>query len=515
MGKAKRVKAQREEAQRRIDEAKDAKRRARRETLVMVVAVIVVLAVVAGVVFGTVFAYKTVRSTGNYLRNKVAVYSEHFEVNNAMLAYIMYDNFDSSVSTYYYYYYYYYGFDYTSALKTQYYDEDSGTTWYDYFLDAAISIAESYLVLCEAAYAEGVELEETDYLAIERCIQQIEYAASSVDYEIQDYLDELYGVGVQEDDIRDALELYYLALKYDYIIADEAKATDEEIEEYYTENESDYIFVSYKTYTFEASYDDDADDDAIAEAQTEASEAANALAAATTSDEFDELLTEYLESLETDEDDITDALEDAFVEDETEDEDEDYSVWLFDEERELYETTVIAEDDDTYTVYMITSLASRQEYTTKTVRHILFSTSYYEDDDACLAAAEAVLELFKSGDMTEDAFALLVAEYSDDSGSSAHGGIYDDILKGVFVDEFEDWAYDEDREYGDVEIIESDYGYHIMFFVGDGMTAWMSDINDTLVEEEVEEVIDELSEVYTVTSDSSIASGIPDVNNQI
>ncbi|MCD7711556.1 MAG: peptidyl-prolyl cis-trans isomerase [Firmicutes bacterium] len=93
--------------------------------------------------------------------------------------------------------------------------------------------------------------------------------------------------------------------------------------------------------------------------------------------------------------------------------------------------------------------------------------------------------------------------------------MYDDILKGVFVDEFEDWAYDEDREYGDVEIIESDYGYHIMFFVGDGMTAWMSDINDTLVEEEVEEVIDELSEVYTVTSDSSIASGIPDVNNQI
>ncbi len=514
MGKAKRTRLQREETQRRLNEANEAKRRSRRETIIMIVAVVVVLAVVAGVVFGAVFAYKSVRSTGNYLRNKVAVSSEHFEVNNAMLSYIMYDNFDSSVSTYYYYYYYYYGFDYTSALKSQYYDEDSGTTWFDYFLESAISIAESYLVLCEAAYAAGMELEEVDYLAIDRVIEQIEYAASTVDYEVQDYIDEIYGVGVKEDDIRDALELYYLALKYDYYIADNAAATDEEIEEYYTENESDYIYVTYKTYTFTASYDDDADDDTIAAAQTEASDAANALAAATSSEGFDTLLTEYLESLETDEEDIEDALESAVVE-EIEDEDSDYSVWLFEDGRELYDTTVISDDDDTYAVYMITSLPSRQEYTTKTVRHILFSSSYYEDTDACLAAAEAVLEEFKSGDMTEESFALLVAQYSDDSGSSAHGGIYDDILKGVFVDEFEEWAYDESREYGDVEIIESDYGYHIMFFVGDGMTAWMSDINDTLVEEEVEETIDELSEVYTITSDSSVASNIPDINNQL
>ena len=35
------------------------------------------------------------------------------------------------------------------------------------------------------------------------------------------------------------------------------------------------------------------------------------------------------------------------------------------------------------------------------------------------------------------------------------------------VDNFENWLYDAERKVGDVDIVESPYGYHIMFFVGD------------------------------------------------
>ena len=33
------------------------------------------------------------------------------------------------------------------------------------------------------------------------------------------------------------------------------------------------------------------------------------------------------------------------------------------------------------------------------------------------------------------------------------------------VEAFNDWCFDEARQYGDVEIVETEFGYHIMFFV--------------------------------------------------
>ena len=37
--------------------------------------------------------------------------------------------------------------------------------------------------------------------------------------------------------------------------------------------------------------------------------------------------------------------------------------------------------------------------------------------------------------------------------------------KGAMVPEFEKWAMDDSRKYGDVAIVKSKYGYHIMYFI--------------------------------------------------
>lgn len=42
------------------------------------------------------------------------------------------------------------------------------------------------------------------------------------------------------------------------------------------------------------------------------------------------------------------------------------------------------------------------------------------------------------------------------------------VDKGLYVVEFEDWAYDEARQVGDIEIIQTVYGYHVMGYVGMG-----------------------------------------------
>ena len=40
------------------------------------------------------------------------------------------------------------------------------------------------------------------------------------------------------------------------------------------------------------------------------------------------------------------------------------------------------------------------------------------------------------------------------------------------VTNFNDWCFDEARKSGDTGIVESTYGYHIMYFVGDSETTY-------------------------------------------
>ena len=40
------------------------------------------------------------------------------------------------------------------------------------------------------------------------------------------------------------------------------------------------------------------------------------------------------------------------------------------------------------------------------------------------------------------------------------------------VTAFEDWCYAEGRKTGDTGIVETEYGYHVMYFVGDSETTY-------------------------------------------
>ena len=99
---------------------------------------------------------------------------------------------------------------------------------------------------------------------------------------------------------------------------------------------------------------------------------------------------------------------------------------------------------------------------------VTFCAVTYSDEEKAAAKAEAeeILAGFAAGEATEAAFAALAAEKTDDTGSAANGGLYEDIYPGQMVANFEDWCY-ADHKAGDTGIVESEYGYHIMYFVGD------------------------------------------------
>ena len=80
-------------------------------------------------------------------------------------------------------------------------------------------------------------------------------------------------------------------------------------------------------------------------------------------------------------------------------------------------------------------------------------------------AADIYSQFNNTGDKTENEFATLAATKSTDSGTASNGGLMSNVRKGAYVQAFEDWCFDPSRQSGDTDIIKSEYGYHVMYFV--------------------------------------------------
>ncbi|MCH1643141.1 peptidylprolyl isomerase [Paenibacillus timonensis] len=105
--------------------------------------------------------------------------------------------------------------------------------------------------------------------------------------------------------------------------------------------------------------------------------------------------------------------------------------------------------------------ATKQDYTTATVRHILIN---FTDPDGKERTSEAALKLAKDVkaklDKGED-FAALAKQYSEDPGSKDNGGLYENVEVSNWVEAFKQAALTQPlNEIG--EPVETEYGYHII-----------------------------------------------------
>lgn len=140
-----------------------------------------------------------------------------------------------------------------------------------------------------------------------------------------------------------------------------------------------------------------------------------------------------------------------------------------------------------------------------TVRHILVMPAEQNEDgtytDEAWAEAEQkaqeLLDSWKAGEATEEAFAALANENSEDPGSNTSGGLYEDVYPGQMIDSFDAWCFDEARQSGDTGIVKTDYGYHIMYFVSKGEEIfWFETAKGDLISERAADLEDSLREKY-------------------
>lgn len=497
MGKAKRAKLKRVEDQARADMIREQKKADRRDTLKVTAIAVSILLVIAIVVTSCCLIVLSIRSSGNYLRDKVSITSEHFSVNNAMVSYFFRDTFNAQRS-YYDYYASYFKLNTSTALREQKYNDSM--TWFDYFMSSTASNISNMLILAEAAHDAGMEITDVEESRIDQTINAMQKHADEAGQSLEKYIHENYGLGVKESDIRDALRIYYLNQKFYYTTMGNIEVTEEEIKKQFDEDKNSYLVVDYKLYTFSKT----------SKGKT-ADEKGEELAKATDVKEFDRILRSLLEDDKLPEANISSSIEKSLVKDATYSKNSEYSKWLFEDGRKIGDTKVIKADNGNVSVYMVVNAPHRDESETKNVRHILYSLEDYENEEDCKAAAEAILDQFKKDGGGEEAFADLANRYSSDTGSAMNGGLYENVAEGKMVEEFEEWIFDEKRKEGDVDIVKTTYGYHVMYYVGNGRPVWESNVFDKLVNDKYTELAKDYTADYPVKVDYDMFKNIPDI----
>ncbi len=422
-------------------------------------------------------------NNGSKMRNVVAAETENLSIDGAMFSYFINYNYLNYVNQY---------GDYMSllglnpsvSLKSQAYSNTQ--TWFDYFASVAEENAAQYLMLNEAAKADGMTLSEEELEIIARKAKMVD--------------PESFGRGLNADDVRRVLEFSTLSANYYQHKLQELAPTAEEIEAAYKADPLKYQGVDYYSYTLV--YQKDGETSSVEKmSKEEAEKLANELAACKTNEEFLDWVVNYTK--ETVEDASQESLDsiptNLLTVDDNYIADNETSEWLF--SAKANDTYVQhGENNGYYVVYSLKTEAYRHDESTVNVRHVLVNT---EEE------AQNILDTYLAGDKTEEAFGLLAFEYSVDSGSMGTYGLYENVYQGQMVEEFDAWCFDEARAVGDTAIVKTEFGYHVMLFCGEGMTRWMSEVSDSLVNAEYTTYYEELVIKYPVTFHEEVYSNIP------
>ena len=476
--------------EKQVAEQKEAKKLTLYTTIfVVVLAVMVVFAIAIGVT-------RSITNSGVRERNTVALTVGDHEISNAELNYFYMsaiNNFNSNYGSYAAMM----GLDTSKPLDEQVINNDTGLTWADDFLNTAKDNARSVYAMADAAEAAGFTLSEDDLADIDSSISNMKLYASLYGYSsTKDFLKAQYGNGATEESYRQYVTLNALASAYRNSYSSSLTYTDADLRAAESENYEKYSSFTYNTYYLAASKfqtdEVDADSDEAVKAVKAAKEAADSLIGedVATVEDFDAAIA----ALDVNRD--TEASSTAYT-------DQQYSSvsttirdWVIDSARKEGDKTVIANtststDDDgketttTQGYYAVFFTGSNDNtFPLVNVRHILIKfeggttdsttgTTTYSDEEkeAAKQKAEEILDEWMSGDATEDSFAALANEKSDD-GDGTTGGLYENVYPGQMVSSFNDWCFDESRQTGNTGIIESQYGYHVMYFVGKSDTTY-------------------------------------------
>ncbi|MBQ2854653.1 MAG: peptidylprolyl isomerase [Oscillospiraceae bacterium] len=492
---------------------------------VVVLVALIAIAVIVGV-------SQTLTNSGVREKNTTALTVNGTDLSNADLNYFYIDELNAFYSENGSYAALF-GLDVTLPLNKQVMDEETGETWADHFLSAAKSSATAVYSVCDAAAEAGHTLSEEELATVDSTMNTLGMYGTIYGYgDAEGYLKAMYGHGATEEGYRSYMEKCILAESFQNVYAESLNFEDADLRAAEADNYNQYSSYTYNYYylgstlfleggTTDENGNTTYSDEEKAASIVAAEEAANSLIAQniTSVEELDAAIAALPINADNDtassthfEDQPYNNLSATIAE------------WLTESGRKEGDIACLKNsstaDDGTENIYgyyiVYFGGSNDNNFALKNARHILVSfeggttdatgvTTYSDEEKAAAkAAAEEILAEYEAAP-SESAFATLATLRSTDTGSTENGGLYEDIYPGQMVTAFEEWCYDESRKAGDTGIVETEYGYHVMYFVGD------SDITYRDYKISNDLTVDAVSEWYTnIVNAATVTEGNPE-----
>lgn len=450
---------------------------------VSIIAIVLCVAIAIGVT-------NTINRSGVIQRNTTAVTIGSREISSAELNYYFVDavnaannSWNQQYGNYASLYLQMMGLDLSQPLNSQNYMGSEEMTWADYFAQTAVENARSSYALYDLAVAEGRQLTADESASIDQTLQLMAYYANASGMSnAESYLKAIYGNGATEKSYRQYCEISTLASAYYNAHMDSLTYDDAALRSYESGRELEYNSYSYSYYylassrfltggTTDAEGNTTYSDEEKAASLTAVKAAADSLSKVTSVEEFDsaiaalEINADVESAASTPCKNVMYSSVSASMRD-----------WVTDSARKAGDVDVLPNETtssdgstDTIGYYVVLFQGSSDnKMPLVNVRHIL--VSFTAGDDEAKKTAHDKLELLQSewqqGEATAESFGELAALNSEDTGSASNGGLYENVYPGQMVDAFNDWCFDESRQVGDTDIVETSYGYHLMYFAG-------------------------------------------------
>lgn len=393
----------------------------------------------------------------------------------------------------------YTGWNPAKPLNEQTYDKEKGTTYADYFAEVAIESAKWNYTMYDKAQAEGFELTEDDQKAIDNTKTYMQFYAAIGGYsDVDAYVRAIYGASATLDSYIEYYTICQTATAYASKYVEDLDFTDKDFREYEADKMNEYNSYSWYSYMVDpdnyleggtttegedgkttTTYSDEEKQAAIDAAKVDAENLAGQEIKGL--DAFNKAIQLFKQTPDSAK--ATEYTSQLYANAEYYTPNEEALEWLTSDEREegdmicIEYTTKDSDDKETvegyYVLYYVDSTTN--ETNVGSVMHLLVAFETDDDgnqvegaDEKAKTEAEKLLKEYNEGEKTLESFTELVKKNTDDvdsSGNPNNDGLYENITTDSnYVQEFKDWAT-ADHEEGDVEIVKTDYGYHIMYYV--------------------------------------------------
>lgn len=414
--------------------------------------------------------------------------------------------------------------DFDKAFKKQTTEDEDGNkiTWAKKAEDAVLENIKDvygyYYAAVKANDGKEPEITEEQQAELDETLDSYKDSAKEYGFTLSAYLMAAMGDGVDAETFKHEAKVAYISENYQENYQEELSEkeyTDDEYDAYLKEHRDELVSVDVKY--FEASNEDDAK--AFVDALNDDGSNFAELAVKYASDEDKDT---YKDEVETTYKDVTRSVFTnlgaavSVAEEETENDDNAETKTTYPGFDWLYSKKRQAGDKKAYSTSVLYVIKPVNVSDTKTVnvRHILIQPETTDEDGetstvnlseatkkqakAAKEKAEKVLKEYNDGKKTEDAFAELAKEYSSDSNAS-DGGLYENVVPNQMVSTFNAWCFDSSRKNGDVAIVKTEYGYHVVYYVSEGeLPAWKYTAQQAMSSEASTTTFEELEKKFKI-----------------